>query len=170
MESRRGHDFGSRRDVGNLRQSTRQTEYGRATDDDENGEARRERVVRRRAGRHLPLLLHAASGARHEGGAHGGIARPGSSESCAAWEHRGVKPRSAPTHADEGGDARAVNLGTGHADTKTRRDYQTVTPRVGLLAVSAREANRNRPQIVPEFVPRAKDLVQTPNSENDKSL
>lgn len=66
-------------------------------------------------------------------------------------------------------DPRALNRPTGHADTKSRRAYQSVTPRVRLLAVSAREANRNRSQIVPELGPRAKDVIQVQNSEDNGS-
>ncbi len=82
----------------------------------------------------------------------------------------GVRRKTADLAEDAVVDPRALNRLTGHADTKSRRGYQSVTPRVRLLAVSAREANRNRPQIVPELVPRAKDVVQVQNSEDDNSL
>lgn len=82
----------------------------------------------------------------------------------------GVRRKATDMAEDSITDARALNFMTGHADTKTRRGYQSVTREVRLLAIHARQAIRNRLEVVPELVPRAKDVVQDEETKRPNQL
>lgn len=82
----------------------------------------------------------------------------------------GIRRKAADMAENSITDARALNFVTGHADTKTRRGYQSVTREVRLLAVHARQAIRNRLEVVPELVPSAKDVVQDEQTKRPNQL